>query len=329
MEVVEAESPYGGGGAGGRFNPYGRSRFDEPAAGFQSGYATPGWQRAKEQWSREDRHKPRGPMTLEGELVASSTGRASSYCPASACSTRNSATALVAEVEGNKLTIDFDKAGRKRVVDSFVRARRRTRCDAGAYALSTARLQKALEPGKFLSGRCSIKLSPPFGASCCRTGQDDGSGERCSHGGRRHFQHDERCLPQRCRGSAGAGRRHGSTRTPRRRRRWRARSSCPSRATPLLDRLTQPSLWPDGDAPQARRFMRYLDYWRRHSYSVQAARPGAGLRAVQPGHRPAAHAHLQRARSGRPCRSGWSRRCASCWSRPTSPASIRRTSTSS
>ena len=40
---------------GGRFNPYGRSRFDEPAAGFQSGYATPGWQRAKEQWSREDR----------------------------------------------------------------------------------------------------------------------------------------------------------------------------------------------------------------------------------------------------------------------------------
>ena len=27
---------------------------------------------------------------------------------------------MVAEVEGNKLTIDFDKAGRKRVVDSFV-----------------------------------------------------------------------------------------------------------------------------------------------------------------------------------------------------------------
>jgi DNA helicase-2/ATP-dependent DNA helicase PcrA len=27
---------------------------------------------------------------------------------------------IVAEVDGNKLTIDFDKAGRKRVVDSFV-----------------------------------------------------------------------------------------------------------------------------------------------------------------------------------------------------------------
>ena len=58
------------------FNPYGRSRFDEPAAGFQSGYATPGWQRAKEQWSREDRTQDRArPMTLEGELVASSTGQ--------------------------------------------------------------------------------------------------------------------------------------------------------------------------------------------------------------------------------------------------------------
>ena len=40
------------GGAG--VQPYGRSRFDEPAAGFASGYATPGWQRAKERMSRED-----------------------------------------------------------------------------------------------------------------------------------------------------------------------------------------------------------------------------------------------------------------------------------
>ncbi|MBX9588295.1 MAG: DUF3754 domain-containing protein [Hyphomonadaceae bacterium] len=37
----------------------------------------------------------------------------------------------------------------------------------------------------------------------------------------------------------------------------------------LLDRLTQPALWPNGDAVQARRFMRYLDYWRRHAYSVK------------------------------------------------------------
>jgi hypothetical protein len=37
----------------------------------------------------------------------------------------------------------------------------------------------------------------------------------------------------------------------------------------LLDRLTAPSLWPKGDQVQARRFLRYLDYWRRHGYSVK------------------------------------------------------------
>jgi hypothetical protein len=37
----------------------------------------------------------------------------------------------------------------------------------------------------------------------------------------------------------------------------------------LLDRLTGPSLWPRGDHAQARRFLRYLDYWRRHGYSAK------------------------------------------------------------
>ena len=37
----------------------------------------------------------------------------------------------------------------------------------------------------------------------------------------------------------------------------------------LMDRLTAASLWPNGDAVQARRFLRYLDYWRRHSYAVK------------------------------------------------------------
>jgi DNA helicase-2/ATP-dependent DNA helicase PcrA len=118
VAVVEAKTAYGGGA--GRFNPYGRSRFDEPAAGFQSGYATPGWQRAKEQWSRDDRLRSRGPLTLEGELIASSTGQASSYAPGERVFHQKFGYGLVAEVEGNKLTIDFDKAGRKRVVDSFV-----------------------------------------------------------------------------------------------------------------------------------------------------------------------------------------------------------------
>jgi DNA helicase-2/ATP-dependent DNA helicase PcrA len=121
VEVVAPKSPYGGSvGGAGRFNPYGHSRFDEPAAGFQSGYTTPGWQRAKEQWSREDRNKPRAPVTLDGELVASSTGHASGYAPGERVFHQKFGYGQVAEVDGNKLTIDFDKAGRKRVVDSFV-----------------------------------------------------------------------------------------------------------------------------------------------------------------------------------------------------------------
>jgi hypothetical protein len=37
----------------------------------------------------------------------------------------------------------------------------------------------------------------------------------------------------------------------------------------LLDRLTAPGLWPRGDQAQARRFLRYLDYWRRHGYTAK------------------------------------------------------------
>jgi hypothetical protein len=36
----------------------------------------------------------------------------------------------------------------------------------------------------------------------------------------------------------------------------------------LLDRLTVPDFWPKGDHVLARRFLRYLDYWRRHGYSA-------------------------------------------------------------
>jgi hypothetical protein len=37
----------------------------------------------------------------------------------------------------------------------------------------------------------------------------------------------------------------------------------------LMDRLTVPSAWPDGDVVQVRRFLRYLDFWRRHSYTMR------------------------------------------------------------
>jgi hypothetical protein len=37
----------------------------------------------------------------------------------------------------------------------------------------------------------------------------------------------------------------------------------------LMDRLTKAELWPKADQVQARRFMRYLDYWRRHGYAAK------------------------------------------------------------
>ncbi|MCL4766951.1 MAG: DUF3754 domain-containing protein [Hyphomicrobiaceae bacterium] len=37
----------------------------------------------------------------------------------------------------------------------------------------------------------------------------------------------------------------------------------------LIDRLTDPGAWPRGQAAHARRFFRYLDYWRQQQYSAR------------------------------------------------------------
>jgi hypothetical protein len=37
----------------------------------------------------------------------------------------------------------------------------------------------------------------------------------------------------------------------------------------LIDRLTEPDAWPAGQAAEARRFFRYLDYWRQQQYGAQ------------------------------------------------------------
>lgn len=37
----------------------------------------------------------------------------------------------------------------------------------------------------------------------------------------------------------------------------------------LLDRLTSPTAWPNGQAKEARRFFRYLDHWRRQQYTAE------------------------------------------------------------
>jgi DNA helicase-2/ATP-dependent DNA helicase PcrA len=62
----------------------------------------------------------RDPLTIEGELVAKSTGVSSSFAKGDRVFHLKFGNGNVVAVDGNKLTILFDKAGEKRVVDSFV-----------------------------------------------------------------------------------------------------------------------------------------------------------------------------------------------------------------
>ena len=62
----------------------------------------------------------RVPLTIEGELIAKSTGTSSAYAVGDRVFHLKFGNGNVTAVDGNKLTIRFDKAGEKRVVDSFV-----------------------------------------------------------------------------------------------------------------------------------------------------------------------------------------------------------------
>jgi DNA helicase-2/ATP-dependent DNA helicase PcrA len=122
VDVIEAKGPFSGAYQrfGGAYpGPYGKSRFDSAGPGFRSDYATPGWQRAQTRW--QTGAKPsRGPLLIDGELAAASTGQPSAFKVGERVFHEKFGYGLIAEIDGNKLTVDFDKAGRKRVVDSFV-----------------------------------------------------------------------------------------------------------------------------------------------------------------------------------------------------------------
>jgi DNA helicase-2/ATP-dependent DNA helicase PcrA len=146
VEITESKGGSGWGGSGG----YGASRFDEISA-FGSSYCTPGGQRAQANKARgqkrsgfgfddgaarydasedEGRFSSRGGggrgfsrnrvLTIEGELVAKSTGTSSEFSTGDRVFHQKFGYGRVKLVDGNKLTIAFDKAGEKRVVDSFV-----------------------------------------------------------------------------------------------------------------------------------------------------------------------------------------------------------------
>ena len=72
---------------------------------------------ARPPWAPKRR---RTPLTIEGELVAKSTGAVSAFAVGDRVFHLKFGNGNVMAVDGNKLTIAFDKAGEKRVVDSFV-----------------------------------------------------------------------------------------------------------------------------------------------------------------------------------------------------------------
>jgi DNA helicase-2/ATP-dependent DNA helicase PcrA len=125
VEVAEAPAQFSSGG----FRQ--GSRFDrvEPFAG--STYQTPGWQRAQARRAaggfddfRRSGARGGGPMLIEGELVAKSSGAPSDFTVGSRVLHSKFGPGTVEAVDGNKLTVSFDKAGRKMVLDSFVEAMR-------------------------------------------------------------------------------------------------------------------------------------------------------------------------------------------------------------
>ncbi|PWE82259.1 ATPase AAA, partial [Bradyrhizobium sp. SUTN9-2] len=141
VEITESKGGSGWGGSGG----YGASRFDDMEA-FGSSYSTPGWQRAQANRNRGGGRsggceeeaatfstssssgpdfgsfasRRRGPLTIEGELVAKSTGTTSEFSLEDRVFHQKFGYGRVTKIDGNKLTIAFDKAGEKKVVDSFV-----------------------------------------------------------------------------------------------------------------------------------------------------------------------------------------------------------------
>ena len=163
VEVMEANTSYGG------YGGYGASRWDGASAFKEAAYTTPGWRRAQaanagsaatgkgggDGWSggrsreinygeggtggaragRGHNQPPRqgfglyssaskgGPREIEGELVAKSVAaEPSRFSEGDRVFHLKFGNGTVANVEGNKLTVDFDKAGQKRVLEGFVEA---------------------------------------------------------------------------------------------------------------------------------------------------------------------------------------------------------------
>ncbi len=119
-------------------SPAGRGRSSDPSAEARraktearsgegvrrSGFSADDDTSSPSPWRAREERSPGGtrrlPLTIEGELVAKSTGTVSAFTLGDRVFHQKFGNGNVTAIDGNKLTIAFDRAGEKRVVDSFV-----------------------------------------------------------------------------------------------------------------------------------------------------------------------------------------------------------------
>ena len=126
-ELVMKNAGYGYGGYGAANAGYGASRFDEAASPFDyDERPAAGWKRAQANWGSAGavRNRARGaPREIDGELVAASTvSLGAAFALGQRVFHQKFGYGSISEIEGNKLTVEFEKAGQKKVVASFVEA---------------------------------------------------------------------------------------------------------------------------------------------------------------------------------------------------------------
>jgi DNA helicase-2/ATP-dependent DNA helicase PcrA len=97
--------------------PYGNSNLSTAPA-FDSGYSSPGWRRA--QSHRGETFGSRPTIEAQAELVATSDPAAETYQRGARVFHQKFGYGRVVSVDGNKLMVDFDKAGEKRVIATFL-----------------------------------------------------------------------------------------------------------------------------------------------------------------------------------------------------------------
>ncbi len=116
---VEATSETGYYGGGPGMQQHG-SRWDETPA-FGTGYSSPGWRRAQTAGYKGSHPGRQQVIEGEGRLVATSAqSAASDFKRGDRVFHQKFGYGAVTAVEGNKLTVAFEKAGEKKVIDSFV-----------------------------------------------------------------------------------------------------------------------------------------------------------------------------------------------------------------